>query len=282
MMKISKIIVAAFLSVVISGCTTNWNRPDGFNEADKEFVTLRFQMPIMRGLPHNAAEAMSFQNYMAIKLADSKRFHVEAVGYKSKYITENSTIIELKPTIRLDKGNVNKRNALYALTVHLDCGVVDGETGILDPRKTFSVVSSGRDKVPLYFDEYSKPNMSTLYEKAYQDLMKNFIKELNYRLPVTGSLKNIHVYKGKVTAELDCGMADGVEPTDDILIYAVENDRITPVIALAKSEIAAYKSVLTIAEWNTSNPEVKDLLMPRLLRRDTSLKLYAVCRKADK
>ena len=281
-MKITNLIAIITLACVISGCTTtNWQKPDGFHGGDKEFVTLKFKPQISIGLGKDRAEEIYLENYIATKLADSKRFNVLASGYKGDYSNNATVVLELTPTVRLIRSDRSRTTALFKVITTIDCKNVDLQTGTYSGVGTFAV--RGTPKVPYVskapVGAYHQPDIPGLCEESYNAALKQFIQKLNCLFPVTGSVSGMVTFGNKTTFQFMRGTIDGVESFDDILIYAVENKRISPTIAIAKAEVALNQSTLTVTEWNTSDPEVKNNLMPRIFSGDSTLRLYAVCRK---
>lgn len=278
-------LFAVVLACIVSGCsTTNWQKPAGFHGSDKEFVTLKFKPQISVGLGKNSAEETYLENYIATKLADSKRFNILASNYKGEYSNDATVVLELTPTVRLIRADSNRTTALFKVITTIDCKNIDLQSGVYSGVGTFAV--RGTPKVPyvsrIPVGGYHQPDISGLCEESYNAALGQLIKKLNELFPVTGKVSGMSTFGNKTTFQFLRGSIDGVEVSDDILIYAVQNKRISPTIAIAKAEVALNQSTLTVVKWNVSDPEVKSNLIPRIFNGDTTLKLYAVCRKAEK
>ena len=281
-MKIVPLITAVILAVVVTGCrtTAKWQKPEGFHGGDKEFVTLMFKPQISIGLGGDQSEEVYLEKYLATKLADSKRFNVLASGYKGDYSEDATVVLELTPTVRLIRADRSPTDALFKVVTTIDCKNIDLQSNVYSGQGTFAV--SGAPRVPYVskapFGMQHQPDIPGLCHQSYKEALDALINELNRRYPVTGNVTGMARFGNKTTFQFLRGTIDGVNASDDILIYAVENKRISPTIAIAKAEVALNQSTLTVVEWNTSDPEVKDYLIPRVLSGDKSLKLFAVCR----
>lgn len=289
MKKLKKLFPIVTLAALLSGCSTvsseYWKKPDGFHGDDKEFVTLKFNRQISIGLGENKSEELYLEKYLATKLADSRRFNVLAAGYKSE--NPNDVVLELTPTVRLVHAftDTSKTTALFNVLTSIDCKNIDLHSGTYSNVGTFTV--QGKAKVPYLskapFGSYHQPDLPGLCAASYNDVMKQLIKELNIRFPITGKIDKMAQFGNKTTFQFLRGTIDGVESTDEILIYAKEkNGRITPTIAVAKGEVALNQTSLTVVKWNTGDEEVKGYLMPRIFNGDKTLQLFAVCRKVKK
>lgn len=288
-MKIINLIAAAALACIVSGCsTTNWQKPEGFHGGDKEFVVLKFKPQNSVGFVKNKAQEEFLENYLINKLAGSKRFNILASGYKGDYSNDAAVVLELTPTVTLSGHPLDRAQTRIAYTVHtvIACNSVDLQSGTYNGVGTLD--GKGNSKVPYISQVIAgaqylhQPDITGLCASSFDRALSDFIRKLNKQFPVTGKVSGMATFGNKTTFQFLRGTIDGVEVSDEILIYAVENKRISPTIAIARAEVALSQSTLTVVKWNTSDPEVSGSLIPRIFRGDKSLKLYAVCRKTVK
>ncbi len=282
-MKIINLLVLFALGLCVSGCaTTCFHKPEGFtHEGRKDIVALKVLPATLKGFPPDASYQNSLLEYMKTKFVDSDRFVVLANNYTGDYSRDYSAVFEVKPEIGLISQTPHASRKMYLVETTVDCKRVDIQDGAYDEAFRVKGVSSQPDVVPLRFGQPHSPDFPGLCSQSFRRVMAHLEGELAIRYPVTGAV-TIKNYGDQTTFHINKGSADGVDASDDFLIYAVDEDgNDSAAVALCKGEVGKNRTRLTIQEWQCCDPEVKEEIIPRIRKNDAALKLFAVCRKTD-
>ena len=265
---------------VFAGCATPIHfGVDGFNHGGKkDIVKVVFKDPIGNNVPAEHLEQL--KTYPKTALIQNKRL-VILTDKKGSLTNLKSHDVEIKPAV--DYTVQDARTAVaYGCLIKLDLRIADTESG------AYTDGGSGLDLEGRSAQMYKKlrfgnhgvnVDYNVLFSNAYKKALDKLVARINEIYPINGTVMSIK-NKGELTEfRLDRGTNFGITSGSEFHIYYVDPDQNVTWVAVAYGHIGKESSQVTVAHWNTADPEVADELIPRIRRRDKELlgNLFFVC-----
>lgn len=282
-------LCAAVTMLFFCSCSTpDFSLPDGFDHnATKDKIDVSFDTLEVSGLDSsiiNSALRNQLESVILGKFISCKRFNVikdQSLLGRQKYD------VNVKPFINFNTWPGERVMGCKCATV-LSTKFANAREGIyeeaLDLQGVFPSRKDGDKQDLQYFNvvygqaRLSGGDVTTMVTQSYTRAYRVLTEEIERRYPITAraTFKNIG---SKTEFHLDIGTDWGLDKNHDVLVYALDDEKNVTVVALTKPSVGKEITQLQVTAWNFDNPEVKELIYPRIRQNDKTLKLYAVARR---
>ena len=277
-----KINIAAFVGtlVMLTGCVTGDKirfGVDGYNHGSKkDVVKIVFKDPVgTRVAPEHLAQ---LKVYPKTALIHNKRMLI-LTGKKGSLSNLGTHDVEIRPSVDYSYLD-SPRYVGCGCIVKLDMRIADNEAGVYTDGGSGLELIGGSTQKFRKVSGTPSIDYQYLFTDAYKKALDRLVNRVNEIYPINGtvlSFKN----KGELTEFLlDRGTNYGIVSGSEFQVYYLDDDQNVTWVAVAYGHIGKTSSQVTVAHWNTDDPEVAGELMPRIRRGDRKLrgKLFFVCR----
>ena len=272
--------------VMMTGCVTTEKKirfgVDGYNHGSKkDVVRVVFKGPVGERI---APEHLSqLKVYPETALISNKRM-VILTGRKGTFTKFGSHDVEIRPAVGYSAQD-GERVGAYGCFVKLDMRIADNETGAyVDGGSGIELEGASAVKYTKNRFNHHGVNIdyNDLFRRAYKIALDKLVRRVNEIYPINGTVLSIK-NKGELTEfRLDRGTNYGITSGSEFHVYYLDDEENMTWVGIAYGHVGKTSSQVTVAHWNTADPEVAGELMPRIRRNDRKLRgrLFFVCRTA--
>ena len=277
------VFVMAFACTCSCCTTTDWELPEGYNHnSRRETIKIcvdRIDISDDENIRIDSALEDQLREIVMNKFIESSRFIVLSDRGGSLAGTQDYDV-SVKPFLNLLVWPTPRTAGVRTETI-LTIKFEDVESGAYDNTASQPKGISPLEKFVVVYEKIritdaDITNLFTQSSDAAYDLLEKAILK---KFPVNGRIDSIKNFDNKTEFNLAAGTSWGIEESDDIMVYSVDDENNVTVVALTKGLVGKTSTQLQVKEWHFDDSEVKDDIYPRILQGDKTLKLYAVARK---